>query len=84
MKNIARASSVPLNKLPLPPLRKSAGPSSGATVLLKSITPRATVGTSGDDNGAAKDSEPPVIQTDAEKGTRGEFMQSAPTSTFSE
>jgi hypothetical protein len=68
MKNIARSSSVPLNKLPLPPPRKPAGPSSGATVLLKSITPRNAVGTSGDDNTATKDSESTTVQADAGKG----------------
>nr|APT68165.1 E3 ubiquitin ligase [Grimmia pilifera] len=70
MKNIARSSSVPLNKIPLPPPRKLAGLSSGATVLLKSITPRTTVGTSGDDNTATKVSESITIQTDAEKGEK--------------
>lgn len=70
MKNIARSSSVPLNKLPLPPPRKPAGPSSGATVLLKSITPRNAVGTSGDDNTASKDSESTTVQADAGKGEK--------------
>ncbi|KAG0610116.1 hypothetical protein M758_7G039700 [Ceratodon purpureus] len=70
LKNIARSASVPLNKLPLPPPRKPVGPNSGATVLLKSITPRTTVGTSGDDNTATKDSESITIQTDAEKGEK--------------
>jgi len=72
--SIARAGSMPLNKLPLPPLRKAAGPSSGATVLLKSITPRTTGGTtSGDDSTATKvaDPIPTTVQTDVEKkGTK--------------
>jgi len=65
MKNIARAASMPL---PLPPLRKQGGPNSGVTVLLKSIAPRTTGGTtSGDDSTATKDTDLP----DVEKGTIG-------------
>ncbi|XP_024384306.1 uncharacterized protein [Physcomitrium patens] len=70
MKSIARSVSMPLNKLSLPPPRKPAGPSTGATVLLKSITPRTIGTTPGDEISATKDVDSTATQSDTEKGEK--------------